>query len=74
MIIIIFSQSRSALQLAQTELFRAQIEYSVGDMDTMMALGFGQMVSGYVQGPYGEPNFAPITGYRSVGDKRSLNL
>ena len=74
LIIIVFSQSRSALQLAHTELFRAQIEYSVGDMDTMMALSFGQMVSGHVQGPYGEPNFVPIMGYRSVGDERSLNL
>ena len=72
MIIIVFSQSRSALQLAQTELFRAQIEYGVGDMDTMMALSFGQMVSGHVQGPYGEPRFAEIMGYRSVGDERSL--
>ena len=74
LIIIIFSQSRSALQLAQTELFRAQIEYSVGDMDTMMALSFGQMVSGHVQGPYGEPKFAEIMGYGSVGDERGLNL
>ena len=63
LIIIVFSQSRSALQLAQTELFRAQIEYSVGDMDTMMALSFGQMVSGHVQGPYGEPNCVPIKAY-----------
>ena len=74
LIIIVFSQSRSALQLAQTELFRAQIEYSVGDMDTMMALSFRKMISGHVQGPYGEPKFAPIMGYRSVGDERSLNL
>ena len=41
-------------------------------MDTMMALSFGQMVSGHVQGPYGEPRFAEIMGYRSVGDERSL--
>ena len=41
-------------------------------MDTMMALSFGQMISGHVQGPYGEPKFAPIMGYRSVGDERSL--
>ena len=46
---------RSALQLAQTELFRAQIEYSVGDAYTMMALSFRKMISGHVQGPYGEP-------------------
>ena len=72
MIIIIFSQSRSALQLAQTELFRAQIEYSVGDAYTVKALSFGQMISGHVQGPYGEPKFAPIMGYRSVGDERGL--
>ncbi len=45
-----------------TELFRAQIEYSVGDMDTMMALSFGQMVSGHVQGPYGEPSFDEVMG------------
>ena len=44
-----FTQSRSALQLAHTELFRAQIEYSVGDMDTMMALSFWTNVSGHVQ-------------------------
>ena len=74
LIIIVFSQSRSALQLAHTELFRAQIEYSVGDMDTMMALSFGQMVSGHVKGPYGEPRFAEIMGYGHVGDERSLNL
>ena len=41
-------------------------------MDTMMALSFGQIVSGHVQGPYGEPRFAEIMGYRSVGDERSL--
>ena len=41
-------------------------------MDTMMALSFGQIISGHVQGPYGEPKFAPIMGYRSVGDERSL--
>ena len=41
-------------------------------MDTMMALSFGQMISGHVQGPYGEPKFAPIMGYRSVGDERGL--
>ena len=43
-------------------------------MDTMMALSFGQMVSGHVQGPYGEPSSDEIMGYGSVGDKRSLNL
>ena len=43
-------------------------------MDTMMALSFGQMVSGHVQGPYGEPKFAEIMGYGSVGDERGLNL
>ena len=65
---------RSALQLAQTELFRAQIEYSVGDAYTMMALSFGQMISGHVQGPYGAFKFVPIKGYGSVGDERSLIL
>ena len=60
--------------MAQTELFRAQIEYSVGDVYTVMALSFRKMVSGHVQGLYGAYKFAPITGYGSVGDERSLNL
>ena len=39
-----------------------------------MALSFGQMVSGHVQGRYGEPSFVEIMGYGRVGDERSLNL
>ena len=57
-----------------TELFRAQIEYSVGDAYTMMALSFRKMISGHVQGPYGEPKFVPIKGYGSVGDEQSFIL
>ena len=41
-------------------------------MDTMMALSFGQIISGHVQGPYGEPDCVPIKAYGTVGDERSL--
>ena len=54
--------------------FAPEKKYNVGDMDTMMALSFGQIISGHVQGPYGEPSFDEVMGYGSVGDERSFIL
>ena len=54
--------------------FAPEKKYKMGDAYTMMALSFRKMISGHVQGPYGEPKFAPIKGYGSVGDERSFSF